>query len=201
MRARQLIFNSLVVANVLLLLGAVGLWGYSSLVAQLDWKFAGPFNMEWQTYVGKAWSQFDIVFYKTQDDPELGIVGHDVSYTLDGGISQPSTAFLFWPKQIEFDVWPLDAQYSVNLPGAYLYWQEDGSWYGHPYWLLLDGGVHLFGWVLMYSILPAIWLFKWNRRRKLGPNACPSCGYDLTGNESGKCSECGVATKPEAAQT
>jgi len=52
-----------------------------------------------------------------------------------------------------------------------------------PHWFL----------ALIFAILPAIWLFKWNKRRKLGPNACPSCGYDLTGNESGKCPECGEA--------
>ena len=44
---------------------------------------------------------------------------------------------------------------------------------------------------LIFTILPAIGLYKWNKRRKLGPNACPSCGYDLTGNESGECPECG----------
>jgi len=54
---------------------------------------------------------------------------------------------------------------------------------------------------LIFAILPAIWLFKWNKRRKLDPNACPACGYDLTGNESGVCPECGVALNTEAAQT
>jgi len=57
--------------------------------------------------------------------------------------------------------------------------------YSIPHWFL----------ALTFAILPAIWLFKWNNRRKLGPNACPSCGYDLTGNESGKCPECGVAAR------
>ena len=47
---------------------------------------------------------------------------------------------------------------------------------------------------LTFAILPAIWLFKWNKRRKLGPNACSSCGYDLTGNESGVCPECGASS-------
>jgi hypothetical protein len=46
--------------------------------------------------------------------------------------------------------------------------------------------------ILIFAILPAIWLFKWNQRRKLSPNACLGCGYDLTGNESGVCPECGV---------
>ena len=51
-----------------------------------------------------------------------------------------------------------------------------------------------------FAIGPAIWLFKWNKRRKLGPNAVPSFGYDLTGNESGVCPECGRRTKAEIVQ-
>ena len=54
--------------------------------------------------------------------------------------------------------------------------------------------------IFLAAIIPAIWLFKWRRRRKLVPNACPACGYDLTGNESGVCSECGqiIAGKQNA---
>ena len=46
---------------------------------------------------------------------------------------------------------------------------------------------------LIFAILPTIWLIKWRKRRAPGDNACAKCGYDLTGNESGKCSECGEA--------
>ena len=52
--------------------------------------------------------------------------------------------------------------------------------------------------ILVFAILPTIWLIKWNKRRKLGPNACPACGYDLTGNETGECPECGHASETEA---
>ena len=54
-----------------------------------------------------------------------------------------------------------------------------------PHWFL----------TLIFTTLPAIWLYKWNKRRKLGPNACPACGYDLTANESGVCPECGVSAE------
>ena len=54
-----------------------------------------------------------------------------------------------------------------------------------PHWFL----------TLIFAILPAVWLFKWNKRRKLSPNGCAGCGYDLTGNESGVCPECGKCVK------
>src|SRR5262249_30800367 len=54
-----------------------------------------------------------------------------------------------------------------------------------------------------YLILP-LWLpvllvtiptvFLWRRDRGRPPSGhCPKCGYNLTGNESGFCSECGTA--------
>jgi len=43
------------------------------------------------------------------------------------------------------------------------------------------------------SALPAAWIgFRALRRGKL-QRACPACGYDLTGNVSGVCPECGMA--------
>lgn len=42
---------------------------------------------------------------------------------------------------------------------------------------------------------PGISGIVFNRaRRAFPPGHCTSCGYDLTGNVSGKCSECGTAT-------
>jgi hypothetical protein len=51
-----------------------------------------------------------------------------------------------------------------------------------PHWFLL----------LMLAVLPVIWLIKWQKRRRLGPNACHQCAYDLTGNQTGICPECGA---------
>ncbi|MCC6359139.1 MAG: hypothetical protein IT450_10360 [Phycisphaerales bacterium] len=59
-----------------------------------------------------------------------------------------------------------------------------------PLWLLFV----LFG-------APAAWIWRRDCRR-IKPGRCPNCGYDLTGNVSGTCPECGraVASKPAPAQ-
>lgn len=44
--------------------------------------------------------------------------------------------------------------------------------------------------VVLVAVLTTVVLFYRDRRRIL-PGHCPRCGYDLTGNTSGKCSECG----------
>ena len=43
------------------------------------------------------------------------------------------------------------------------------------------------------ALLPLHRALKWYRRYRLGPNACGGCRYDLTGNTSGVCPECGIA--------
>ena len=43
--------------------------------------------------------------------------------------------------------------------------------------------------------IPTAWL--WHRdRRRVRPGCCRRCGYNLTGNTSGDCSECGAPTPP-----
>ena len=55
-----------------------------------------------------------------------------------------------------------------------------------PFWLLL-----------LLTAIPTAWL--WHRdRRRIRPGCCLRCGYDLTGNTSGVCSECGLAKPPPA---
>ncbi len=50
--------------------------------------------------------------------------------------------------------------------------------------------------VLLWHTLPGVVIALavitfLNRRRPSRPGCCRSCGYDLTGNESGTCPECG----------
>ena len=39
------------------------------------------------------------------------------------------------------------------------------------------------------------------RHQRLGPGHCTKCGYNLTGNVSGRCPECGAAIEPESRKT
>ena len=51
--------------------------------------------------------------------------------------------------------------------------------------------------VLLTAVLPALWVILWRRRRAVRRRAqaglCGKCGYDLTGNTTGVCPECGTA--------
>ncbi len=52
---------------------------------------------------------------------------------------------------------------------------------------------------IVFGVLPGVWFIKWRKRRRLAKvGKCPACGYDLTGNESGVCPECGVGTATES---
>jgi uncharacterized paraquat-inducible protein A len=45
--------------------------------------------------------------------------------------------------------------------------------------------------VLLFSALAAVTLRSALKRAPTPPGHCSKCGYDLTGNESGRCPECG----------
>jgi len=48
---------------------------------------------------------------------------------------------------------------------------------------------------LLLTAIPTAWL--WHRdQRRIRPGCCLRCGYDLTGNTSGVCSECGDKVHP-----
>ena len=68
-----------------------------------------------------------------------------------------------------------------SLPGVALDWPFMAM--ATPHWL------HVIV-ALVWFVIPRL------RRRTDGAHRCAACGYDLTGNVSGKCSECGTK-KPE----
>lgn len=50
---------------------------------------------------------------------------------------------------------------------------------------------------LPFGLIAIPTAFLWWRDRPIPPGHCQRCGYDLTGNISGCCPECGTPAKPE----
>ena len=63
-----------------------------------------------------------------------------------------------------------------------------------------DNDLYLPDWLfcVLFLVMPALWLRLWRRDRRLDDGRCGKCGYDLTGNVSGVCPECG---KPISIET
>jgi hypothetical protein len=53
--------------------------------------------------------------------------------------------------------------------------------------------------LILFGILPSIWLVKLWRRKKRPPGTCASCGYDLRASKD-RCPECGTAIPPAAGE-
>jgi len=51
-----------------------------------------------------------------------------------------------------------------------------------------------------FVIVSALTVVAWHRSRRVPPGHCRSCGYDLTGNATGRCPECGAASAPTSRQ-
>jgi hypothetical protein len=76
--------------------------------------------------------------------------------------------------------WLLNPNYTISLKGIL---SNDMLFWGA---LMMIGSAIAFGFTVV-------------RRVAIDPNRCRACGYDLTGNVSGVCPECGTAIDHEAA--
>ena len=76
-----------------------------------------------------------------------------------------------------------------NISEAWTAWTRD---YWRPKWASLGGQnlIYLPLWIPFILVgIPTAWLWRLDRRRP-APGHC-RCGYDLTGNRTGRCPECG----------
>jgi len=53
-------------------------------------------------------------------------------------------------------------------------------------------------WMPLLALAVPTAILWWLDRRRIPPGHCQICGYNLTGNVSGRCPECGTPTDPEA---
>ncbi len=78
-----------------------------------------------------------------------------------------------------------------------------GTWGSVPEWRwgewMLDRTSFTFAFPLWFPFLlialPTGYLFWTDHRRRMRAGCCEGCGYDLTGNKSGMCPECGMMTE------
>lgn len=96
-----------------------------------------------------------------------------------------------WPK------WKYDPRFLIGNTKHLPWWSPVSFDVGHPLRLGRRQTVPQSTWLtiplwipLVLTASPAAYLFY--RDRRIPPHCCQSCGYDLTGNTSGVCPECGV---------
>jgi len=86
-----------------------------------------------------------------------------------------------WPAH-----WDPEWQRRREFLLPYLLWSRDTGNLHLPPWLVLSA----FG-----ALTAFLW---WYDRCRVRPGQCRRCGYDLTGNVSGRCPECGAAMRAMA---
>ena len=104
--------------------------------------------------------------------------------------------------------WQISHNNMVYRSGPYVVYVSGSG--QRTFFISYAGQVHSKGFALPYWIIilvtapaPAFWLRdRITRRRRMRTGLCRSCGYNLTGNTSGVCPECGAAiTTVESSQT
>ena len=124
----------------------------------------------------------------------IGAFARAVDFRVGGGV------YVGWDSCANGTVWV--SRTMARAEGSRPTWRSHhaiGFAYG---WIIWDGGIALESvsipcWFLctLAVPLPVIWLWRYRRERRMrsdGMPGCAKCDYNLTGNVSGICPECGT---------
>ena len=169
---RRPIFNALVVLSLLFLLATVMFW-----FAPLELISVEPFNPK------KTVGHEIVLMSVWGGDLYVGTLNYSSSKNLGR----------LWPEA-GFHV--LTFEQLQALPVAMnIYSRWPNPLFPSPSYKLIYRVPYVLGWAaLLFAILPLVWCVKWFKGRKRAmAGKCTKCDYDLTGNTTGKCPECGTA--------
>ena len=130
----------------------------------------------------------------------VGALGLSVgSFWMCGGVSWGFYLLYAYRGAIVFDFRPPLDWPGTSRPGAFLYRQEPYSWVdiGAATYVPTYKRWRVYGratmplWIPPFASCAALALMYRRRSRRKLLGHCAACGYDLTGNVSGICSECG----------
>lgn len=194
-------FNFAAGVSLVLLLGTVGLWAYSEWhFTRISFTYGLPSKLQDRRLTFLAWSNaVELMIQKEGLQPDQGCTQEQLrqevkhmAYTKVYQQEELSTdepdVQMFWAFHYRS---PQDAQ-AINLsystPGVmggvyYLSSIRHERAFFISWWLLTG----------LLAVLPALVARKWlQKRSRLLQGLCTCCGYNLAGNVSGVCPECGA---------
>jgi hypothetical protein len=116
-------------------------------------------------------------------DPEMAPQGAFFPGYRHGELDDPEE--LFNPRRIARRGWNIGVAHVERFPPRNPFPASREFFVVVEFWAI----------VATAAALPAMWLLKISKRRmRVRGGRCAQCGYNLTGNTSGVCPECGTAT-------
>jgi hypothetical protein len=192
---RRRLLDLLTLLSLLLCVAVCGLWVRSSLVGEAVWSSTvraghdGRLHRRfWRATSGGG--ALDVYCVRGETDQrqfaglfpvgtERGrlVLGEPERQAVGRGVAGP------WRFGLRFS--PQDAMGYLRGPAGRQVWMGRSWRLALPYWLVAT----------VTATPPALWLARRRgrrRRARIARGLCPTCGYDLTGNRSGVCPECGT---------
>ena len=123
-------------------------------------------------------------------------IGWDFNFVVPGFhllLDRGWLTVMWWPGgpyNVKETFWTArhDPSVSVMRLGWPGYQLPKSHWYGRAVWMPL--------WLPLVALTMTTGGLFYRDRRRIPSGHCPRCGYNLTGNVSGVCSECGDSNRP-----